>query len=372
MQITDIRVRVFEVPHQHAFAPTWQPAPSRSHRITLVEVHTDEGITGYGSGGVVTSTLQAAKQVFLGKDPFAIEQHVAQLRSLAFLTGRPWPVELALWDIMGKALGQPVYRLLGGYRDRIPAYASTGELRPAAQRRDDVLRLREEGFRAVKLRFHSPRPEDDLPVLAAARQAVGGSMALMVDANQAWYLPGADVSARWDLRTALRMVRALEEYDVSWLEEPLPAYDYDGLAELRRRSRVPIAGGELNQGLHELKIYLEKDCYDVYQPDATFAGGIWECRKVAAMAEARGRQFTPHMWTNGIGMLANLHLAASVPNCPWIEFPYDPPAWTPEVRDALLREPLRIDADGCLRVPDRPGLGIELDEEQMARYEVTR
>jgi D-galactarolactone cycloisomerase len=370
MKITEVKLRTFVLPHkERPFHPTWQPFPSSSHRLQVVEVHTDEGITGIGSGGVLTR-LNTVAGLFAGKDPLAIEEHVEMLKTIAYFMGRPWPIEIALWDIAGKVAGLPLYKLLGGKRDRLPAYASTGELRPKDQRVEDVLRLRDEGFRAVKLRFHSPNPPDDLPTLDAVRQAVGDSMTIMVDANQGWRYP-ADVSPhRWDLRTAITMARVMEAFDVYWLEEPLWAYDYDGLAELRRQANVRIAGGELNLGLHEFREYLRHGCLDVYQPDCTFAGGITTARQVAGMAHAAGLMFSPHTWSNGIGIMANLHLAAAVPNCPFIEFPYDPPAWPVETRDFVLAEPVRIDTDGYAVLPDKPGLGIELDEEKCRRYEV--
>jgi len=370
MKITDIRTRTFDFPHKdHPFHPTWQPWPSRSHRLTVVEVHTDEGITGIGSGGVLTR-LNTAAGLFTGKDPLAIEEHLEMLKTIAYFMGRPWPIEIALWDIAGKAAGLPLYKLLGAKKDRVPAYASTGELRPKEQRVEDVLRLRDEGFRATKLRFHSPNPRDDLPTLAAVREAVGDSMTLMVDANQGWRYPGDVSPHRWDLKTAIGMAQTMEEFDVFWLEEPLWAYDYDGLAQLRSSTTTRIAGGELNLGLHEFREYLRHGCLDVYQPDCTFAGGITTARAVAHMAHAAGLAFAPHTWSNGIGVMANLHLAAAVPNCPYIEFPYDPPAWTLESRDFFLTEPVRIDAEGFAVLPGKPGLGIELDEEKCKRYEV--
>jgi D-galactarolactone cycloisomerase len=369
MKITDLRMRSFDLPHEPAFAPTWQPMPSSSHRITIIEIDTDEGITGIGSGGVLLTRLNMAKIFFLGQDPLAIEEHLHTVRSIAYFVGRVWPIEVALWDIVGKASGQPLYRLLGGHKNRVRAYASTGELRPVERRVEDVQRLKEEGFTAVKLRFHSPDPRDDLPVLEAVRAKVGDDMEIMVDANQAWTYPGDKARHRWDLRTAIAMAREMERLGVYWLEEPLYSYDYEGLARLRQEVNLRIAGGELNMGLHEFQVYLEKGCYDVYQPDATFAGGISTARKVAGMAEAHGCMFSPHTWSNGIGLMANLHVAAAVPNCPFIEFPHDPPAWTPEVRDFVLAEPIRIDSEGYVRLPDKPGLGIELDREKLKKYE---
>jgi L-alanine-DL-glutamate epimerase-like enolase superfamily enzyme len=140
------------------------------------------------------------------------------------------------------------------------------------------------------------------------------------------------------------------------------------LAELRSRSEVAIAGGELNGGWHEFKVMLEKGSYDIYQPDATMGGGISDAKRVMDACRERGLGFTPHTWTNGLGFLVNLHVhAAGLCDHP-IEYPYEPPGWVPEARDGLLTEPIRVDADGTVAVPDTPGLGIELDEHKLARF----
>ena len=152
------------------------------------------------------------------------------------------------------------------------------------------------------------------------------------------------------------------------MEEPLPRYDLDNLARLTAGSPLPIAGGELNRGLHEFKLMVERGCYDILQGDASFSEGMFQIRKAAAVAEAFGRRFIPHTWSNGIGMRANLQIIASLPNAGWVEFPYDPPAWTVEARDRMLKDPLRLDPDGQITVPQKPGLGFELDEEVVDRY----
>ena len=229
--------------------------------------------------------------------------------------------------------------------------------------------MRERGFKAVKLRFHNPDWRVDLKTLDAVRKAVGDTMTIMVDGNWGWYLPGDLRQGAWDRKTARTVAKALEDYDVFWLEEPLYAYDYDGLAELRQNTNVRIAGGELNAGLHEFQVYFDKKSFDVYQPDCTFAGGITVAKKVAGMAEAAGLLFAPHTWTNGIGFAANLQVAASVSNCPFIEFPYDPPNFTEAERDFMLTEPFTIDKDGYVHVPQKPGLGVELDEERLKALE---
>ena len=369
MKITAVKVRLFEYPMPKPFHPTWQPVPTTAVRIHVVEIQTDEGITGVGSGGVPVR-WEVAGLFLLGQDPFALEQHVANLRSMAFFVGRPWPVEIALWDIIGKTTGQPIYKLHGGGSEKLKAYASTGELRPREARVEAAQQIVSEGFKALKLRFHSPDWRDDVRTLAAVRKAIGDGIDIMVDGNWGWRIAPDRQLNRWDLKAAINVVKACEEYGVYWLEEPLDAYDYDGLAELQRHTTtLRIAGGELNRGPEEIRTYLEKGCFDVYQPDSTFIGGISTTRKIGAMVEAAGKVFTPHTWTNGIGMVANLHCAAASSRVPYIEFPYDPPNWLPEHRDFIFAEPLQIDGEGYVHLPQEPGLGIELDEVKLKKYE---
>jgi L-alanine-DL-glutamate epimerase-like enolase superfamily enzyme len=161
-----------------------------------------------------------------------------------------------------------------------------------------------------------------------------------------------------------RLIERLADYGVLWVEEPLAGIDLTGMRMLREQGRgVRIAGGEMARTFDELRLALDQDALDVYQPDVVLALGISGTRTLAELALRRNRWFTPHTWTNGIGLLANLHVCCGVGGGPYLEYPYDPPGWTPERRDFMLTEPLRIDRDGCLRVPASPGLGIELDEE---------
>jgi L-alanine-DL-glutamate epimerase-like enolase superfamily enzyme len=168
-----------------------------------------------------------------------------------------------------------------------------------------------------------------------------------------------------DLAEVRCVAEELRELDVFWLEEPLASADVRGLSDLRRATGVRIAGGEMARTSEDLLRYLEADALDVYQPDVVLAGGMSRVRLVAELALLRNRWFSPHTWTNGLGLLANLHVAAGVGGGPYLEFPYDPPGWTPERRDFFLTEPIRIDESGCIRVPDRPGLGAILDEERV-------
>jgi L-alanine-DL-glutamate epimerase-like enolase superfamily enzyme len=231
-----------------------------------------------------------------------------------------------------------------------------------------VHRIREEGFRAAKLRFRADDIRDDLAVVEAIRATHGREFALMVDANQGIVMPGSSRYRVWDLKTARYVADALADLGVEWLEEPLPLRHYRELSELTRLARLPIAGGELNLGLAEFALMIRERCYDIIQPDATYSEGIWGCRKIAAIAEAYGLRYIPHTWSNGLGMIANFHIAASTPNSAYLEVPYDPPTFTHAARDAVMATPLTIQLDGTAHISDAPGLGVELAEDVAALF----
>ena len=324
-------------------------------------------MTGIGSGDTMDG-FEAFEHLFVGTDPLAIARHVRVLETIDFHASRYWPLEVALWDIVGKVAGLPVATLFGGAVDGIPAYASCGSLLSPAARAESAVRLREEGFTALKIRIDPRRLDEGLAAVAATRHAVGDSMAIMVDLNQGWRMAG-DTSPSVDPVTAREIAVRLAEYDVLWLEEPLAGTDLRGLAALRASAPgVRIAGGEMTRTFTELLAAVEADAFDVHQPDVVLAAGMSRSRTVGELALARNRWFTPHTWTNGIGLLANLHVAAGVGGGPFIEFPYDPPGWTPERRDFMLGEPMRPGPDGILRVPAAPGLGVVLDEAAVKRY----
>jgi L-alanine-DL-glutamate epimerase-like enolase superfamily enzyme len=367
VRITAIRLDRLTIPLDPPFPAAWDPAPRRSFGATVVRIETDEGIVGVGSGDTMVG-FEAFEHLFIGGDPLAIAHHVRVLETIDFHAGRYWPLEVALWDIAGQVAGLPVATLLGGATDAVAAYASCGMLLPATERASSVLRLRDEGFRAVKIRIDPDRLEDGLAAVAATRDAVGDSMAIMVDLNQGWRMAG-DPSRSLDPVAARAIAIRLAELDVLWVEEPLSGTDLRGLAALRATAPgIRIAGGEMTRTFGESLAALDADAFDVHQPDVVLAGGMLRGRTIGELALARNRWYTPHTWTNGIGLMANLHVVAAVGGGPFVEFPYDPPGWTPERRDFMLAEPIRPGPDGILRVPSAPGLGIRLDEAALRRY----
>ena len=361
MKIERVRLERRSIELDPPFNAAWDPEPRRSFEATLVIVETDEGITGIGSGDTMDG-FERYEHLFVGQDPLAVERHVAVLETITFHAGRYWPLEAALWDLAGKAAGKTAAELLGGQLGRVAAYASTGEQRSPAERAESAQRLREEGFKALKLRIDRTNLDEGLAAVEAVREEVGDSMEIMVDLNQGWRMPG-DIGPALDFATVVSAAAQLRELDVFWLEEPLPREDVKGYASLRQDSGLRIAGGEMARTTRELEAFEAADALDVYQPDAVLSVGLLRERELAERVTARGHFFAPHTWTNGIGLLANLHLTAGVGGGPYFEFPYDPPGWTPERRDFMLAEPVRVDAEGFVTVPDRPGLGFELADD---------
>jgi L-alanine-DL-glutamate epimerase-like enolase superfamily enzyme len=366
MKITGIRVERLRLPLEPPFVAAWDPVPRRHFDATLVRVETDEGITGYGSGDTMAGFEDYA-ELFIGTDPLRIARHVRVIEGIAFHACRYWPVEAALWDIAGKACGRPVATLFGGALDRIGCYASFGEARSPADRAEAVLAAMRAGFRAVKIRIGRQDAAAGLAAVRAARLVAGPELAIMVDLNQWWRMPG-DTSTALDFAAIRRIADELRELDVFWIEEPLPATDLAGMRALREQAGVRVAGGEMARTTDELLKALAARALDVVQPDVVLAVGMSRARTIAEVAMLGNRWFTPHTWTNGLGLLANLHVVAGVGGGPFLEFPYDPPGWTPERRDFLLAEPLTIDADGCLSVPQQPGLGAIIDEAAVTRH----
>jgi D-galactarolactone cycloisomerase len=369
MRITGVEARVYEMPFDPPFAAAWDPVPRRGQQATLVLLHTDEGITGIASGGDGLPDRELLERLLVGLDPLRTEVVREICETVDVHGGRPWAVEVAVWDAVGKALGVPLWQLLGGRNERLVAYASSGELLEPAARVERCLALRERGIRAVKIRFHLDDWRQDLAGVAAVRDAVGAEMEIMVDANQGWRMPG-DRAPRWDVATAAQCARELEVLGAYWLEEPLRTDDIDGYNSLRSLTRIRLAAGELVRSAAEARDLVVRGAVDVVQADVLFVGGIGGCRRIAALADLHDRTWSPHTWSNGLGLVANLHAALAFSALPFVEVPYDPPAWSPERRDWLLPEPLEIATDGTIAPPAGPGLGVEPDLEALEHYRI--
>jgi len=356
-KIDSIELRHYRLELDTPFRAAWDPQLRRAFDSTIVSVHAGD-YEGVGSGGPMPGWA-GHEDLFIGQDPFDIERHVRVLDNLQFHYGRTWPLEVAIWDLMGQIKGEPLWKMLGGKADRVTVYASTGARTSKDERVASASRLKQEGFRAAKVRLRIDDPEMDIEMVRAVRQAVGSGFTLMVDANQGWRMPW-DTTRPWSLDEAVRVAGALSELDVFWLEEPLDRHDYEALAALRRQSGVRIAGGEGAREFAELRQYIHHDSLDVYQAEVVWSTGVLRARELAGAVLEAGVIYSPHTWGDGLTLLANLHVAAAVSTAPFVEFPYDPPAWLPHRRDFMLPRPITAN-EGIVTLPAGPGLGVQID-----------
>ena len=311
--------------------------------------------------------LEAAKSQLIGKDPFNIEQLAGPLRY--YVGGSPRTIsalEIALWDLIGKATGQPLYKIWGAAKDRVPAYASTIQLSTPEERVRMALQLKSQGWKAIKLRAHYPTLREDVQLVEAVRKAVGDDMEIMVDANQAQAFGAWQPGVMWDFRRALETARELERLNCLWLEEPRLRYSFDELAELSRLVGIPIAGGENNHGVHEYRWILEQNVYGIVQPDIMVADGVTGFREIAALAQAHHKRLIPHHGGGNLGTIAQLHAIASWPHAPWIEILHDPPVAAYTNGFAVMDNPPLVDKEGYLNLPQGPGLGVEINKDLIA------
>ncbi len=372
LKITDVRVVPLKtIKDIGSIEPAWNPGGKMAFSTgggSFVEVRTDQGVTGVGPG-MDPDLAATVKAQLLGRDPFDTDGIAARLRYYA--AGLPYRgsagVDIALWDIVGKASGQPLYKLWGGGKSKVPAYASMVRLSTPEERTRLAASLLAEGWRAIKLRLHHETARDDLRTVELVRRAVGDRMEIMVDANQAQSSGNWQPGVLWSFTRALDMARELDRMKCYWLEEPRPRYAFDEIAELNRKVDIPIAGGENNRGIHEFRWMLEQGVYDILQPESMVMEGITGLRKIGAMAEAYGKQLCPHHGGRNLGTIAHLHLVASWPHAPYIELLHDPPIGSYHHAFSIFKDPPVVDRDGNLAVPDGPGLGVEINPDLIVK-----
>ncbi len=338
----------------------------------LIAVHTDAGITGFGSvftdGRLAQAGLEVLKPLLIGENALEPERVAEKLHQNTFWMGRGGTlthtisgVDIALWDILGKATGLPVGQLLGGiHRRKVKPYCSLLMEEPARMK-DVVADYHARGFRAFKIGWgpfgRAMDAKLDEAIVRAAREGVGPGSQLLVDAG------ASDAYWPHGLKWAMRTAEMLKDYDVGWFEEALKPDALEDYCHLRRVSPVPIAGGEVLTRRQSFLPWLREGAFDIVQPDVTKVGGIAEQRRIVRMAEDFGVRYVGHGWNTALGVAADLQMAAAFPNVDLVEFI----GGSPYV-DGILAEPFVLDADGDLTIPDKPGLGVEIDREKLARY----
>lgn len=338
---------------------------------TLIAVFTDEGVTGWGSvftnDALVRAALNVLEPLYLGENPLEPERVSEKLHANTFWLGRGGTlthtiggIDIALWDILGKVVRQPVGRLLGGrYRERVRPYASL-LMRAPGPLSEQLHAVREQGFKAFKIGwgpFGRESNKTDEEIVRAAREAVGSNSLLMVDAG------GSDAFWHQGYKWALRTAEMLDQYNVYWFEEPLAPDNLTDYALLRKHSKIPIAGGEVLTRRQSFVPWLQAGAFDIVQPDVTKVGGISEERKICWMAEENGVRFIPHGWNTALGLAADLQLASAGKFTDLVEYLTGSP-----FIDDIVENKWQLDVDGYLPIPAGAGLGISLNLEAVEKY----
>ena len=382
MKIADVRTHVLSTPldRPFAFSMGWV----RERNTMLVELVTDEGIHGWGEAlchglqppEIAETVVQVAlKPILLGQDPFDVDVLWERMYNLTRPYGQKGAVpnaisavDIAIWDCLGRALGKPVHKLLGGaYRTELQPYATgfyrvAGASYPAAAV-EEAKRHIANGFTAMKLKIGFG-VEKDIEHVLAVREAIGPGPRLMIDANHAY-----------DVASARRILKAIEPARVHWFEEPISPEDIDGYRELKNLTDVYLAAGENEFTKIGFREWIARRAVDILQPDLCAAGGFTECRKISALAQAWHMALVPHVWGSGIGLAASLQFLATVPPAPLALEPVEPMLEYDQsahpFRQDLIHGALSMEG-GKVRVPDAPGLGVEIDRDVIERYRKTR
>jgi D-galactarolactone cycloisomerase len=338
---------------------------------TLVAVFTDEGITGWGSvftnDRLVHAALQVLEPLYAGESPLEPERVSEKLHAHTFWMGRGGTIthtisgiDIAMWDILGKATGQPVGRLLGGcYRSRVLPYASLLMCEPSALA-ERLTALGEQGFKAFKIGwgpFGRQSDAVDERIVKAARESVGPEARLMVDAG------ASDACWHQHFKWAARTASMLADFGVYWFEEPLVPDNLSDYVLLRQNAPLPIAGGEVLTRRQSFTPFLQARAFDIVQPDVTKVGGISEERKIAWMAQENGVRFIPHGWNTALGLAADLHLASATRNTDMVEYLTGSP-----FIDDLVEKKWQLDENGMLAIPSGPGLGVSLNLDSVEKH----
>ncbi len=360
-------------------------------QLLIIKIHTDNGLIGLGEaatfGGPIESTAVVLEKeiapLLIGEDPMNVERIWHKCYFSSFQHGRAGificalsGVDLALWDIIGKFTKQPVYKLLGGFRKSVTAYASAGFYMQGKTVKDlvsEVCRYADMGFPAVKIKvgrtdtplslgiLSSSRTEcmvtfeEDLERVEVSREALGSGMKLMVDAN-----------AAWSYNDAVRAGRFFDSLKIYFFEEPVRTDDYEGSALLARELDTRIAGYETECLAVNYARMISMGAVDIVQPDLCWAGGITESRKIAVLAAAHNRECAAHVFSSGILLAASLHFTCGIPNGAMLEYDMSDNIF----RHELVKEPILPDKNGVITVSDAPGFGVELNEDMVEKYRV--
>ncbi|MBN1780594.1 mandelate racemase/muconate lactonizing enzyme family protein [bacterium] len=372
------------------FLPSWIPGFRQSEmRFYLLRLGTDKGVDGVAAMPAMGSERMGLGPLMgnyiMGINPMDIELVNQRIQEFSYIGMRNGWIDAAFWDIIGKIKGAPLWKILGGTGGSVYPYLSTGATHghDPEKIRDICKQVQDAGYRGMKLRVKGTTLALMTDFVGAARDALGRETDLMVDANQGWPVDLLDETPKWNLEFAMKFARSIETFDIKWLEEPLNRGDFEGLAELRKNTNTPIAGGEMNSTWCDFKTMLGLGSLDVYQPDAvlaggTYAGGVsvvtWLIREIRRYNQqkkksAKGIKYSPHTWTTGLGFALALQLVGVLPpeERGLLEYPVEG-HWNPGVWARFIRGGFDRDPEGRIQIPDGPGLGVEIDWNVIRRF----
>jgi len=355
-------------------------------RCYVLRLGTDSGHEGYAAMAAMGLERQGLGSIMgnylMGINPMDTRLVNQRIQEFSYIGMRNSWIDAAFWDIIGKVKGEPIWKILGGSGGYVTPYMSTGSTHDhdQAKIREICKGAMDAGYKGIKLRVKSDQLAPMVDFVGAARDAVGDEMSIMVDANQGWPADIIDETPKWDLEFALKFAQAIEGYHVKWLEEPLNRGNFEGLAEIRKNTKTPIAGGELNSSWRDFNAMLDLGSLDVYQPDAvmaggTYAGGIsvvyWLIREIQKRNKAGADKvkYSPHTWTTGLGFALALQLVGVLPEeeRSLLEYPLEG-HWKPEAGARFIKGGFPRDEDGRIKIPDAPGLGVEIDWDVVRRF----
>ena len=374
MKITNVEAIILKQPGEI------QMIGDGSQDTVLIKVETDEGITGWGecdSSPYVVKTIvdcppshivcRGLKDIVVGQDPFDVEKIWNDMYRDSYYYGRRSVgihamsgIDIAIWDIIGKAVGKPVHKLLGGkFHNKLRAYASMLMPHTEEETKEKAREYLDKGFTAIKFGWGGlgESKEKDIRLVKAAREAMGKDATLMLDIGYLWR----------NSKYAEMMCRALEEFDPYWIEEPMISDDVEGFSRLSGKTMLRIASGEELTGLYEFKELIEKGGIDIVQPDMSRCGGLTVAKKVADMALLKGIEICPHAFKSGILMAASIQLLAAYRGTPLLEYCSQETV----LSKGLLRSHFTLNSDGTVTVPETPGLGVEINEEAVEKYRIS-
>jgi len=371
-KITEVKLIPLRVVKDLGSYPDWQGSP-RNYYIgggAFSEVHTDQGMIGIGPE-FNPALLKQINTVLVGADPFDIEVLAARLYDLGGSGGGyrgSAGVEIAIWDLIGKLSNQPLYKLWGADRERVVPYASMLRLSTPKERGELATKLKGEGWKAMKVRSSFSTMREDIELVESIRKSTSDDWTIMCDGNKAPFNEGSTKGVRWDFTRACQTALEYQRLGVYWLEEPLPRYAYDELAELNRMITMKLAGGEGNRGIHEFRDLLDKGCFDIVQPEVMLEGPT-HLRKIAVLAESSEKMCIPHVGDSRLGTVCDLHLVASWPDAvaPYLEIFNDQPIGDYTGPFAIFENPLVLTKDGYFDLPQGPGLGMKVREDFIVR-----